>query len=178
MGTPEAPTVNAPGARARRLPRRRLIGSALALAALTGIAWARGRSEPRRPRGSDRPPGELRSLRPPGALPEPRFASACVRFGLCVQACPYDTLRLAPEGGPVAPGTPYFVARETPCYMCDGVPCRQACPTGALGDGPLDIRAARIGLAGLIRPEGCYSFIGAAICNSCVKACPLKGRAI
>lgn len=34
-------------------------------------------------------------LRPPGALNENVFASACVRCGQCVQACPYDTLKLA-----------------------------------------------------------------------------------
>ena len=31
-------------------------------------------------------------LRPPGAKNENAFASACVRCGQCVQACPYDTL--------------------------------------------------------------------------------------
>ena len=34
-------------------------------------------------------------LRPPGAINENAFASACVRCGQCVQACPYDTLKLA-----------------------------------------------------------------------------------
>jgi ferredoxin-type protein NapG len=158
------------------------VGSVVALGALAGIAWARGRAEPKRTRAL-----APRALRPPGALPEDRFAAACVRCGLCVQACPYGTLRLAGAGAPVATGTPYFVAREKPCYMCDGVPCAAACPTGALGAlGKVgapgaqvpDMRSARIGLAALVRPEACYSFIGAAICTSCVKACPMRGRAI
>lgn len=34
-------------------------------------------------------------VRPPGALEGEAFESACVRCGLCVQACPYDTLKLA-----------------------------------------------------------------------------------
>ena len=35
------------------------------------------------------------SLRPPGAEEAERFYSLCVRCGLCVEACPYDTLKLA-----------------------------------------------------------------------------------
>ncbi|WP_198151046.1 4Fe-4S binding protein, partial [Hyphomicrobium sulfonivorans] len=34
------------------------------------------------------------------------FLSACVRCGLCVRACPYDTLKLATLGDPAALGTP------------------------------------------------------------------------
>ena len=34
-------------------------------------------------------------LRPPGALPEAEFLGACLRCGLCVRDCPYDTLKLA-----------------------------------------------------------------------------------
>ncbi len=157
--------------RSRPPGRRRLLGCALALTALGGVAWQRTRAERRL--GTDR-----RALRPPGALAEAGFLAACVRCGLCVQACPWRTLRLADGAGPVAAGTPYFRAREVPCAMCDPVPCQRACPTGALGHRSLRITDARMGLAGLNRPEACYSFIGAAACNSCFKACPLRGRAI
>ena len=34
------------------------------------------------------------ALRPPGALAEKDFLAACYRCGLCVRACPYDTLKL------------------------------------------------------------------------------------
>ena len=34
-------------------------------------------------------------IRPPGALKEKKFLSECIRCGLCVEACPGDTLRLA-----------------------------------------------------------------------------------
>ncbi|EKC2059316.1 4Fe-4S binding protein [Salmonella enterica] len=54
-------------------------------------------------------------LRPPGALNENVFASACVRCGQCVQACPYDTLKLATLASGLSAGTPYFVARDI-CY--------------------------------------------------------------
>ena len=38
------------------------------------------------------------AIRPPGAIDEDQFLGACVRCGLCVRACPYDTLRLARFG--------------------------------------------------------------------------------
>lgn len=47
-------------------------------------------------------------LRPPGAINENAFASACVRCGQCVQACPYDTLKLATLASGLSGGTPYF----------------------------------------------------------------------
>mgnify|MGYP000526591865 CR=1 FL=1 len=68
-------------------------------------------------------------IRPPGALAEGEFLETCIRCGLCVRDCPYDTLKLAELGydGP-ATGTPYFVARTGPCEMCEDIPCAAACP--------------------------------------------------
>lgn len=117
------------------------------------------------------------AIRPPGALAGDDFYAACIRCGLCVDACPYDTLRLFEIGG-VDAGTPYFVAREIPCEMCPDIPCLQACPTGALDPALDDIRDARMGLAALTHPELCNSYIGAAYCDSCFRACPLQGQAI
>ena len=71
------------------------------------------------------------ALRPPGALAEHDFLGACVRCGLCVRDCPYDTLKLGRLGEGVASGTPYFEARQVPCEMCEDIPCVKACPTGA-----------------------------------------------
>ena len=62
-------------------------------------------------------------LRPPGALAERDFAAACIKCGLCVAACPYDTLKLATLGEAVLSGTPSFVPRDVPCYMCTDIPC-------------------------------------------------------
>ena len=72
------------------------------------------------------------AIRPPGAIAEEDFLGACVRCGLCVRDCPYDTLKLADFGSEVATGTPYFIARDIPCEMCEDIPCVAACPTDAL----------------------------------------------
>ena len=102
------------------------------------------------------------TLRPPGALPERDFQSACVRCGLCVRGCPYDTLKLAEVGDGPAIGTPYFIARSVPCEMCDHIPCAKACPTGALDHALVDIEKARMGQAVLTGRET------ASICRGCV----------
>lgn len=117
-------------------------------------------------------------IRPPGALEGDAFHAACIRCGLCVQACPYDTLRLSGHDGTRRAGTPYFVAREIPCEMCDDVPCVRACPTGALDPALEDIRDARMGVATLSDPRSCNSYTGAGFCNSCYLACPLRDEAI
>ena len=117
------------------------------------------------------------ALRPPGALDEGAFTGACVRCGLCVRDCPYDTLRLADLASGVAVGTPYFVAREVPCEMCEDIPCVRACPTGALDPGLTDIDEARMGLAVLVDRETCLNYLGLR-CDVCYRVCPLMGEAI
>ncbi len=117
------------------------------------------------------------ALRPPGALGEKDFLAACLRCGLCVRACPYDTLDLARFGGMVAVGTPYFVARQVPCEMCEHVPCVKACPSGALAPDLTRIEDARMGLAVLIDRETCLNAQGLR-CDVCYRVCPLRGQAI
>ena len=89
----------------------------------------------------------------PGALAENDFLGACIRCGMCVRDCPYDTLSLAKPETPVATGTPYFTARGIPCEMCDDIPCVKACPTGALDHKLTDINKAKMGLAVLVDQE-------------------------
>ena len=117
------------------------------------------------------------ALRPPGALAEEDFLSACVRCGLCVRDCPYDTLLLAPVGGEVAGGTPYFKARSIPCEMCEDIPCVKVCPTGALNPKLTDIHDARMGLAVLSDQETCLNFLGLR-CDVCYRVCPVIDQAI
>jgi len=121
-------------------------------------------------------------LRPPGALKEEDFLKTCIKCGLCVEACPYDTLLLAKPGDNKPLGTPYFVARDVPCYMCPDIPCVPVCPTGALDessvttDGVLDINIADMGVA-VIDANSCIAFWGIQ-CDACYRACPLLGEAI
>lgn len=116
------------------------------------------------------------ALRPPGAKAEVDYVATCIKCGMCVDACPYDTLALARAGEGGAPGVPYYVPRETPCYMCQDVPCARACPTGAL-DRTVEIAAARMGTAVLVDQETCLAFQGLR-CEVCYRVCPLIGKAI
>jgi ferredoxin-type protein NapG len=154
-----------------RLPsRRRLLRTGATVAVVVGALGWRSVGERRSRLAGD-------DLRPPGARPEPAFLASCVRCGLCVDACPFHTLMLAGAKGPAAAGTPYFIARKVPCEMCRDVPCVRVCPTGALSPG-LRIADARMGLARLAHEQRCFSFTGAAYCEACYRACPLRGRAI
>ena len=117
------------------------------------------------------------AVRPPGALAEKDFLGACIRCGLCVRDCPYDILSLATPEEPVSTGTPYFVARQLPCEMCEDIPCVKACPTGALDHSLTDINKAKMGLAVLVDQENCLNFLGLR-CDVCYRVCPVIDKAI
>jgi len=142
-------------------------GRELALAGVGGILWAYALEDAR---GSELP------RRPPGAQEGRDFLAACIKCGQCVEACPYGTLRLARAGEAAALGSPYFVPRQVPCYLCPDAPCIAACPTGALVQGT-PIEDARMGLAVLSDQENCLAFQGLR-CEVCYRACPLMGEAI
>ena len=117
-------------------------------------------------------------IRPPGALDEEEFLSACIRCGVCVRDCPYGILSLAKLGSDhPATGTPYFIARTGPCEMCEDIPCIPNCPTNALDHALTDITKARMGLAVLIDQESCIAFLGLR-CEVCYNVCPLRGKAL
>lgn len=125
-------------------------------------------------------------LRPPGAKPEKDFMRMCIKCGQCVEACPFDTLALAKPGDQKPMGTPYFIPRDIPCYMCTDIPCVPVCPSGALdedmvssmvdGQKELDIEKAKMGLA-VVDDESCIAFWGIQ-CDACYRACPLLDEAI
>ena len=92
----------------RRRPRRKFINSVAA----AGWRLPAGARAGLYAKSASALPAQ--ALRPPGALPESDFLAACVRCGLCVRDCPYDTLHLADLGDPVVAGTPYFTARKSP----------------------------------------------------------------
>ena len=109
-------------------PRRKflsLMAQSVGLSALGGMVWTGYLVEAK---------AAPLLLRPPVAREEADFLKLCIRCGQCVQACPYDTLLLAAPGTQKPLGTPYFIPRQTPCYMCVDIPCVPVCPTGALSD--------------------------------------------
>lgn len=124
------------------------------------------------------------ALRPPGALPEADFMTKCIRCGLCVEACPYDTLYLAGPGTDAPTGTPSLKPREVPCYLCTDIPCTVACPTGALdlalvsddSGQKLDVNETRIGIA-VMDYHNCIAAWGLR-CDACYRVCPLIDKAI
>jgi ferredoxin-type protein NapG len=117
------------------------------------------------------------TLRPPGAGPERDFLSACVRCGLCVRDCPYHTLRLADWTDGPALGTPFYLAREIPCEMCETIPCVKACPTGALDHALTEINKAKMGVAVIVSRETCLNLQGLR-CDVCYRVCPVIDKAI
>ena len=147
----------------------------IGLAGLAGLTWSAY---------VDEVTASTLILRPPGALSEDDFLATCIKCGMCVEACPYDTLLLAKPGDHKPIGTPYFIPRDIPCYMCPDIPCVPVCPTGALDEksvtdektGELDINIADMGLA-VIDDESCIAFWGIQ-CDACYRACPIFGDAI
>ena len=118
------------------------------------------------------------ALYPPAARAD--FASTCIRCGLCVEACPYHTLKLADDG---IKGLPIFTPRDIPCFMCEDIPCARACPTDALdlkslanNQGKSDITKARMGVA-VVDTLNCIAY-GGIQCDACHRACPLIDKAI
>ncbi len=156
---------NAVSARRQFLEHCLHTGAAVGLLGLLGVVG--------RPRSALSAP----YLRPPGALASGDFEAACIRCGLCVQACPYEILHLADLGDPQPAGTPYFVAREGSCEMCEQIPCVPVCPTGALDHQLEQIDAARMGLAVLVDQENCLNMQGLR-CDVCYRVCPLLDEAI
>lgn len=158
--------------------RRKFIlngAQALAIASIGGLVWSSYIQEAK---------AAPLVLRPPGALSEKDFLKHCIKCGLCVEACPFDTLRLARAGDNMPLGTPYFIPREIPCEMCWDIPCVPVCPTGALERDlvfnktlqKLDISMAKMGVA-VVDQKNCVAYWGIQ-CDACYRACPLIGEAI
>lgn len=157
-------------------PRRKFFiqtAQAVAMATMGGLVWSAFLKESK---------ANPLILRPPGALEEKEFLKHCIKCGLCVEACPFDTLKLASAGSGKPIGTPYFIPREIPCEMCPDIPCVPICPTKALNpesvqsEGIWEINKARMGVA-IVDKEHCVAYWGIQ-CDACYRACPLIGEAI
>jgi ferredoxin-type protein NapG len=146
---------------------------AIGLAALGGLVWSAY---------VDEVTANQLLLRPPGALKEEDFLKTCIKCGMCVEACPFDTLELAKPGDNKPIGTPFFTPRDIPCYMCTDIPCVPVCPTKALdvanvsSNNTLDINKAQMGTA-IVDTKNCIAYWGIQ-CDACYRACPLMDEAI
>lgn len=129
-------------------------------------------------------------LRPPGALEEFAFLTACTRCDKCIEACPQDSLIKAGPSAGFGLNTPYLEPRDVPCYLCTELPCVTACPDGALvwpkrtlADGSVveGPPAVKIGTA-RVKAELCITYGSedreAQRCRTCVDRCPYPGLAI
>ncbi|MBK8724853.1 MAG: 4Fe-4S dicluster domain-containing protein [Holophagaceae bacterium] len=129
-------------------------------------------------------------LRPPGALDEFAFLTACTRCDKCIEACPQDSLLKAGPSAGLGLNTPYLEPRDVPCYLCTELPCITACPDGALvwprrtlkgGEAVEGPRAVKIGTA-RVKTELCMTYgteaQPAQACRTCVDRCPYPGLAI
>lgn len=108
-------------------------------------------------------------LRPPGAVAERTFLSLCTQCGDCIDACPYDAIRVAPARLKSAAGTPMIDPFAAPCWNCEDAPCIASCETGAL-DPRLD---RTIGIARL-QTYNCLAH-NRSICTVCSERCPIPG---
>lgn len=116
-------------------------------------------------------------LRPPGAVPEDRFAGLCIRCNNCVHACPSKIIHpdTGHEGGLAGFGAPvirfdrdYHYCLET----CNA--CTQVCPTGALTALPLQQKDKYVIGEAIVDNNLCLLVLGKKECDVCELACPYQ----
>lgn len=170
-----APTAAADGG--VDLPRRQIVGAAVAGAAL--LPLLRASSAEAAPE----------AIRPPGALPEREFLARCVRCGACVNACPTSALQPSlTTAGLEGLYTPVLVARRGWCEpSCTR--CGQVCPTGAITPLTPETKGwTRGGASGGAPPVKigtaffdwgrCLPWAMATPCVVCEEVCPTSPKAI
>jgi polyferredoxin len=154
-----------------RLDRRRVLaamGAGVAAVALPKVGLGVRRTDAG---GQVLKLSSMRLIRPPGALAEDEFVTACVRCGECMKICMTNTLQPAVgEGGLEALGTPIIVPRVGPCTQpCDL--CGRVCPTRAIQ--PFSIEEKDhlyLGTASLDRST-CIAWVQDKECLICDEAC-------
>ncbi|MFO0707369.1 MAG: 4Fe-4S dicluster domain-containing protein [Nitrospira sp.] len=101
-------------------------------------------------------------LRPPGAVEEALFLDRCTKCGDCVKAC--DPGAIVCHAGD---GSPIIFADQSPCLLCEDLPCIAACAVDALSAVD-DVRELRLGTA-IVSQRLCTAGQG---CHACVSKCP------
>ncbi len=107
-------------------------------------------------------------LRPPGAVEEALFLERCTKCGDCVKACDPGAIVCHP-----ADGSPVLYADQSPCLLCEDLPCVSACAEEALE--PVGhVRDIRMGSA-VVTHRLCTAGQG---CHACVSKCPVDALAM
>jgi len=114
-------------------------------------------------------------LRPPGAVPEDRFAGLCIRCNNCTHACPTkiihpDTGHEAGLAGFAAPIIKFDRDYKYCLETCNA--CTQVCPTGALTALPLEKKNKYLIGEALVDNNVCLTALGKKECDACEQACP------
>jgi MauM/NapG family ferredoxin protein len=120
----------------------------------------------------------LKLIRPPGALPEPKFLAKCVKCGQCMRACPTGGLQpTLAEAGPEGIYTPKLVPKVGYCeYYCSL--CGQVCPTGAIQKHTIEEKnKIKIGTA-WVNKSRCIPYVLGKPCIVCEEHCPVSPKAI
>lgn len=139
-------------------------------------------------------------LRPPGALHEPDFLSACIRCYRCQDACEPGAIQFYTERDGLLAHTPYVDPARKACTLC--MKCGPACPTAALL--PIEDKS-EVDMGSVeLREDLCLSYKAKAIrseqgllvelgreptestallerrgpCGECFMFCPLRNKAI
>ncbi|MCC6727833.1 MAG: 4Fe-4S binding protein [Chthonomonadales bacterium] len=166
-----------PGALARPEPQNAIdLGRRRVVAALgAGLVWgATARASADNYQGRMRRyPRNNRAMRPPGALDERAFLSACTRCAECMKVCPTNALQPAfLETGVEGIWTPILVPSIGPCAeKCTA--CGDVCPTHAIR--PFSWQDKRyklkLGLAN-VNQSTCIAWNGGRDCVVCAEVCP------
>jgi len=130
-----------------------------------------------------------KTIRPPGALPEPQFLKRCIKCGQCMRVCPTNVIQPAGiEGGLENLWTPVLNNRigSSGCQL-NCVACGQVCPTSAIRpislaeklgtDDFADLGPIRLGTAFVDRSR-CLPWAMGRACIVCQENCPVSPKAI
>jgi ferredoxin-type protein NapF len=151
------------------LSRRRLLeaaGVGVAALVLPKVDWGQ------RPAASSAAKfSGARLIRPPGALPEESFVTACVRCGECMRVCPENALQPAfGEGGLEALETPILVPQVGPCAQPCTL-CGSVCPTRAIEPFTVEEKTHLYLGTAMVDRSLCIAWANDKQCLVCQEAC-------